>query len=299
MAHRIAVFGVPTSAGAHMPGQEKAPAALRQAGVVESLRNACADVADLGDLPVVRHAPDKANRSHQNWRQVLEVAKAVSERVEATIDEGTKLLVLGGDCTISLGVISGFQRRNETPGLIYFDAQTDLNTPVSSSSGAMDSMGMAHMLGEFGAVDEIARMGPRYPMLDTEQVVFYSYVPEELNPAEREAFERRRPVAFTAADVSADAGKTAAAALRLMESRSSRFLVHFDVDALDFVDAPLANIPTINRGISLDDALASLRVLCASPKFSGLIITEINPNHGDEGGRLLRRFVQGIAEALH
>lgn len=298
MTQTLAVIGAPTSAGAHMPGQEKAPAALRQAGLIERLRESGLDVADFGDLSAIRHTPDKANRRHQNADKVLEVARAVAQQVEQAVDAGHRVLVIGGDCTISLGVVSGFQRQSLEVGLLYFDAHGDLNTPKSSVSGAMDSMGMAHMLGEAGTVDALAHMGPRYPMLSDEQVVFYSYVPEELNPVEDETFERRGLVRFPADEVSADATKTAGIALREIERRCDRFLVHFDVDALDSVDTPLANIATINRGIGLQDALASLEVFSASPQFAGLVITEINPNHADEEGAVLRAFVNGIAEAL-
>ena len=48
------LLGVPSSAAAHGPGQEKAPAALRQAGLPERLTAAGARVMDYGDLPVVR-----------------------------------------------------------------------------------------------------------------------------------------------------------------------------------------------------------------------------------------------------
>lgn len=298
MNSKLAVMGVPTSAGAHMPGQEKAPAALRQAGLIELLGKSGIDVADLGDLPVARHRPDPANRRHQNAEQVLQVARAVAERIERTVNAGRRVLIIGGDCTISLGVVSGFQRRSREPGLLYVDAHGDLNTPGSSSSGAMDSMGMAHMLGEPGAVDSLARMGPRYPMLSDGQVVYYAYVPDELNPVERETFERRRLTGFTADEVNADPAGTAAAALSEIERRGDEFLVHFDVDAVDFVDAPLANIPTINRGVRLRDAFVSLKVFAASPRFAGLVITEINPNHADEEGGLLRIFAEGIAKAL-
>ena len=44
------VIGVPTSAGAHHAGQEQAPAALREAGLIERLREAGLSVADAGDL---------------------------------------------------------------------------------------------------------------------------------------------------------------------------------------------------------------------------------------------------------
>ena len=54
---RLALLGVPTSAGSHHAGQEKAPATLRAAGLVDTLRAAGADVQDRGDLAVRRHRP--------------------------------------------------------------------------------------------------------------------------------------------------------------------------------------------------------------------------------------------------
>ena len=56
----IGLIGVPSSAGAHWPGQEKAPQYLRRAGLVERLEASGALVVDHRDLPVVRFWPDRA-----------------------------------------------------------------------------------------------------------------------------------------------------------------------------------------------------------------------------------------------
>jgi arginase len=40
-----------------------------------------------------------------------------------------------------------------------------------------------------------------------------------------------------------------------------------------------------------------LGVLCASPAFAGLVLTEVNPTH-DPGGELLGRYIDGITGAL-
>ena len=46
---KIALIGAPSSAAAFMPGSEKAPAALRAAGLVEKLQSAGFEVTDHGD----------------------------------------------------------------------------------------------------------------------------------------------------------------------------------------------------------------------------------------------------------
>jgi arginase len=56
-ARSIGLLGVPTSAGSHNAGQDKAPAALRAAGLAERLAGRGVSVRDFGDLPVTRHRP--------------------------------------------------------------------------------------------------------------------------------------------------------------------------------------------------------------------------------------------------
>jgi len=298
MNANISVIGAPTSAGAHMRGQELGPQALRAAGLLDRLRERFGQVTDHGDLEIVRHRPDKAHRNAQNSGQVLQFARSLADRIHSSVAEDDRLLVIGGDCTILLGVVSGLLRRHDDLGVLYLDGQCDLNTPLTTISGALDSMGMAHLLAEEGALPGIARMGPRYPLLQQEQVLFYAYEPREMNPSERDTFQRRGLHGYPAAKVAADPRGMARAALAEMESRCSRFVVHFDVDVLNFIDCPLANIPTIGCGLELDQALDSLAVFAASPAFAGLVITELNPAHADEAGETLRAFVDGVSAAL-
>jgi len=72
-------------------------------------------------------------------------------------------VVLGGDCTITLGVLAGVQRHAPDAGLLYFDGDADLATPATTSSGVLDAMGAAHLLGL--ADNPLARLGPHFPML--------------------------------------------------------------------------------------------------------------------------------------
>ena len=74
-------------------------------------------------------------------------------------------------------------------------------------------------------------------------------------------------------------------------------LVHFDVDAVDSADFPLADFPHHNEGQSLSEALACLSIFCASPKCGGLVLTEVNPDH-DVDGSMLSTFTQLLVKAL-
>src|SRR5205085_11696433 len=80
---RLGLIGVPSSAGAHGPGQEKAPIALRETGLLGALREAGLTVDDRGDLPPARFEPDARNRKQQSLAQVVAVAERVGGAVEA------------------------------------------------------------------------------------------------------------------------------------------------------------------------------------------------------------------------
>ncbi len=71
---RVAVIGMPTSAGSHHAGQDRAPAALRAAGLVSQLREAGLDVADVGDVPGVVFTPDAAGATARHLVTVVQVA---------------------------------------------------------------------------------------------------------------------------------------------------------------------------------------------------------------------------------
>ena len=107
---RICLLGVPSAAGAHGPGQEKAPGALREAGLAERLQALGMEVDDRGDLPVVPFAADPDHRSQQNAGRVLDVVRLVAEKVSLILDDAGVPLVIGGDCTIPLGVAAAYVR---------------------------------------------------------------------------------------------------------------------------------------------------------------------------------------------
>src|SRR5215208_1654531 len=301
MPRTIGLIGAPSSAGAHWPGQEKAPAALRAVGLIERLQDAGLRVDDHGDLQGARFRPDKRQRHQQNLPAVSRVAARVAESVEATLRADQVPLVLGGDCTIELGVLSGALRggRDGELGLLYVDGHADLNTPATSPSGILDSMGVAHMVAEEGTAEELSRVGPRFPLMPEEMIVLFGYNPRELNDAEAEALARRLKMPrYSLEEIRGRADEVAARALGEVEGRAERFMVHLDVDVIDFTDCPIADVPQQGEGLEVQEAISCLKALVRSPKFFGLTITEINPDHADKEGAVLSSFAESIAEVL-
>jgi arginase len=298
LSRPLGVVGVPTSAGAFAPGQEQAPHALREGGLVERLRRAGVDVRDHGDREVWRWRPDRENRRAQNASKVVEIVQDTAQRVGDSIDEGEVTLVLGGDCTVGIGTVAANVSAGERVGLVYFDSHADLNVPESVHEGALDWMGMAHMLREQGAVPELVNAGPRAPLLDSDQVVLFGWGPEQATAFEREVIDRRGLSVLPVNEVAADPEGAAARARELVEDRCDRLVVHFDVDVIDFTDTPLSENWGRNEGLAYEAALRALDALLASPRLAALTITELNPDHTEQGADSIERLASDVAESL-
>jgi arginase len=298
----LALIGVPTSAAAFAPGQEKAPQALRQAGLLECLGHQGISVHDHGDRTVWRWRPDREHPRAQNADSIVEIVQDTARRVRGAVWEGEATLVLGGDCTVGIGTVAGHvraaERAGERVGVIYFDTHADLNVPGHVSEGALDWMGLAHMLGQPGTVTELARAGPRTPLLEPDQVTLFAWGPEQATVLERETIKRLALSVVPVDVVAADPDGAAARARELMEERCDRLLVHFDVDVIDFTDVPLSENWGRNEGLAYATALRALAVLVGTTRFAGLTITELNPEHAEEGAKSLERFAADIAQAL-
>jgi arginase len=296
MSNRLVIVGAPSSAGAYAPGQEKAPAALRAAGLLKFLFEGGVTVDDLGDVSGFRWRADKANPRAMNVNAASAVAKATAERVASAFADDAAVLVLGGDCTVELGTVAGALRREQSVGVVYIDLDTDLNTPESTQDGALDWMGVAHMLDIEGTAPELATLGPRVPMLRPEQVLFFAN--ENVEPFERRVIEELGIAEVRLAEVAADPSNAAEAVATGWARQFERLLVHLDLDVLDFVDTPLAENCRRNTGLRFDQLMTALRPLLCAPNWAALTVCELNPDHGESDGSTLRTFAGALSDVL-
>ena len=289
----IAIIGAPTSAGAFAPGQEDAPAALRAAGLVEAL-----GAGDRGDTPRFRWRVDHDHPRAMNVDAVVDGVRAVAAEVEDALRAGDLPLVLGGDCTVGVGTVAGAVAAGADPRLVYLDLHPDLNTPDSVPDGALDWMGVAHMLDAQGADERLAAAGPRRPLLRDDDLVLLGAGPEQCTAAERDAIAARDLRPISAGDLRADPVAAARAALGRATAGGRRFLVHFDVDLIDFSDVPLSENTGRGIGVGFEAALTALGVLLAHDAVLGLTVTELNPHHGAPDGADVARLARALAGAL-
>ncbi len=267
---RVSIVGVPSSAGSYAAGQDLAPAALRSAGLVKLLTMAGLEVHDDGDLPHQAWCPDRDHPLAQNAGQATESLQQLATRLEPLLARGDLTLVLGGNCTIVLGVMAALRRLGDgAPGLLYLDRHYDLNTPESTTDGALDWMGLAHALALPGCLDALTdAFGPR-PLLQPSQVAWLGVEPSVASVWERKQARRLGLHMTTSQTLAADPANAGRAALKHLPP--GPLALHIDVDVLDFIDAPLAeNTECRNTGPTLDQASDALQA-AARPRFAASI----------------------------
>jgi arginase len=269
---------------------------FRHAGLIDSLRDRGLEVRDSGDLDHVEFKLDAENPKQQNLALVCDVARRVAEQVSAAAEDRARVIVIGGDCTITLGVLAGLIPHAPNLGLLYFDGDVDLNTPSTTTSGIFDGMVMSHITG--GGAEALARIGPRHPLISEEKIVLFGYNVEAgcIDPPEIEKLAKSSMLQYPVPEIRENLEHVAIEALTRLESQVDRVLVHFDVDVMDHRDFPAADV-LHEHGLSFDDAMAVLRIFTSSPKFAGLVITEFNSDR-DEDGSLARRLVDALVRIL-
>ena len=290
------LIGVPTSAGAHHAGQDRAPAALRAAGLIDRLRAAGVGIADAGDLPGAVFAVDHLHPRARNLATVARVAREVAGAVESVARSGHRPLVVGGDCTITLGVVAGLRRVDLAVGLAYVDADADLGDLSGDASGILDAAGIWHLLGH--GEPELAGLAGEQPLLDPTRLVMLGLDPREITDVGREFLSGAGVRYIEGPQFMADPKAAASEALAALRNVSRSIVIHFDVDVVDSGDLPLGNFPHYDSGVSLAAVTSCLRVLLADdPSPAALVLTEVNPSY-DPGGSQLDRYTDALVSAI-
>jgi arginase len=273
----VGVLGVPLAYGASMAGVELGPAALRVARLNRRIADLGYEVRDLGDLHVEQSQATPAPSDKLKHLPEISVAcKDLAQKVATVLEDGELPLILGGDHSIAIGSIAGFashcRKRNESPGLIWFDAHADMNTPESSPSGNIHGMPLAVVLG-YGA-PELVNIGGFSPKLDP--VLCIHVGARDIDRGERELIRKLGIRFITMRDID-ERGMSACMdeAIQIASRASGGYAVTFDVDALDPGDAPGSGT-LVRGGLTYREAHLAMEKIAEAGGMRSLEVVEIN-----------------------
>jgi arginase len=290
---KIALIGAPSSAAAFLGGSEKAPAALRAAGLVERLQAAGYEVVDHGDCAVRHFAEDDENRRARNLKEIVAGLNDLKLRAEVAVKSGALVLVLGGDCAQVIGLLTGARRYYKRISLLWVDRDADLNTPATTPSGRIDGMVVAHIIGK--GAPELVRFWGEPPLVREPDVMLFGL--ERIDAPEQEFLNKSPMRRLSAADVKAK-GATAAAGATLtqMHADARQVVLHLDTDVIAQEEFPGVNVPG-SGGLSFEDVRGALIEFVKNPNLLGMDVAQYNPDK-DADGSGAKKLVDLLVEAL-
>ncbi len=254
------VLGVPIDSVGRSGGTELAPAALREAGLVERL-----GIGDRGDLAVrIRGDERDPETGIVGSPDVLATTTVVRAAVAELVAAGERPLVLGGCCALVPGALAGVRDAAGSVGIANVDGHVDVYDGRTSPTGEGADMPLAVAFGLGPAAWVEAAGGPSTTA--GEGVVLGARDPEEavdiegllegdlaelevLSPDDLHAQGLRDAGAYAAHRLAADPG---------------RFWIHLDVDVLDEQTMPATDY-LMPGGLEWDELAELLDPLCASP----------------------------------
>ena len=279
---RLAVIDAPIDCSGAGRGEERAPAVLRAAGLVERL-----GARDAGGVDArIRDTRRDPDTGVVGAVEVRRAARAIASRVGEVLAARERPLVLGGDCTLLLGV---FQALPPGSGLWFVDGHADFFDGESSPTGEAADMDLAILTGH-GPPGLLEENGP---LLEPSAAVILGHRPAELHPEVARENARVDPAihALTALEVRergvARVGTETAARLATRPA-----WLHLDLDVLDGDVLPAVSYPQA-LGLDWDELTALLRPLVAAPNLLGASVADFNPDRDPDG-----TYAARVVEAL-
>jgi len=289
----IALLGSATSAAALRAGHERAPAALRAAGLADRLKSAGFLVADQGDTASYVFQADDEHPRARNVSAILKSLNDLRPRVEVAVKSGALPVILSGDCISVLAVIAGTRRYYRNVSLIYVDRDADLNVPATTPSGCVDGMVISQVIGR--GAPELVRFWGEPPLVREPDVALFGF--ERLDKPEEQYLltsPLRRHPSLEVSSVGAAAA--AHLALERVHASNHEFILHFDVDAISSEEFPWTNFPGAG-GLSLNEVRDALRVFVGQTNLAALVVAGYNPEL-DSDGAGARKLIDLLADVL-
>jgi arginase len=283
------LLGAPWDCSGSGRGEARAPHALREAGLASRV-----DV-DLGDADTtitsthrdgitgVRALPDTIAAAH---------ALATALRTGIRDHPGRRPLIIGGDCSLLLGVFARSAAgpgTGGTAGLWMVDGHPDYLSASASDTGETADLELALLTGD--GPPSLVGLGDRVPMVAARHVALIGHRTTGLDPASA-AEVARLPADMLTIDAHAVVADPAGAGRRAAAWAARPGIpmwLHVDVDVLDPSSMPAVTYPQ-DGGPDLDQLTALLGPLAAAPDLLGVSIADFRPDL-DPGGRHAARLV--------
>lgn len=277
------LIGAPLDCSGRFIGTELMPSALRAAGLVQLL-----DIRDAGDMAVTIDSPVRDPETGIiGFQSVCASSATIRAEVGALLKRGERPLVVGGCCTLLIGLAAALHDGVGRAGLAFVDGHLDMFDGKTSPTGEAADMDLAILTG-IGPRGLIDLAGPP-PLINPNDIVALGH---------RDPDEDVSPLAPGVSRHDAWAVRQLGPAVlgagtaKQFETEPGRFWLHLDFDVLDQEVLPAVDY-RMPHGLNWDDLAALVRPLVTSPALLGADLTIYNPNLDPD-----RQYAKQIVEWL-
>jgi arginase len=292
---RYVIIDAPSILGLRNTGVRYLPWALKKAGLMDRLNATFAGRVE----PSMDYDPTRDPVTHLlNGTSIASFSKDLSKLVSIEIEKKNFPIVLGGDCSILIGVLLGLRRIGRF-GLFFIDGHSDFYQPQASTTGEVAVMELAIVSGR--GPDILSNIEGLKPLVVEEHIVVFGYRDAEQSASY--GSHNVRDTHMQVLDISNirnlginDATSLAVSHLLTNEDLPG-FWIHLDADVLDDRIMPAVDYRLDNGGLEFSELSHILKTLTLSQRAIGMTITIYNPNL-DPGGSIARNFVSCIVAGL-
>jgi len=257
-------LGVPFNSDGTPPEVEHPPRHLRNAGLLDRLGSS-RSIRDCENLPIpTADGVRDSGTGVLNWSSWQAVTENVAESIREILAAGGWPLVVGGDCSILVGIMAGAVQVEARCGLFFVDGHGDFHTPATSPTGEPADMELAVLTGRApnpaGAATGV--------MLDDEDVVVFGIrEPDGIDAAPIRVLDYARLTQGNLVIAVQDAASVIS---------DLPVWLHFDVDVIDAALMPV--IFPAGAGLTLDQTATVLGTLLKTGRVIGMDVACFHPN---------------------
>ncbi len=291
---RYIIIDATSILGLRPTGVECLPEALKGAGLMRKLN---AEYAGR----VQPSLPYDSNRDPttliMNAEAIRSFSLHLAEVVSVDISKESFSIVLGGDCSIIIGVLLGLRRRAGRHGLFFIDGHSDFYQPNASTTGEVADMDLAIVTGR--GPDILTNIDGLKPLVRDEDVVVFGYRDREQSSSygSQDVMDTNMLALDFLRVRDLKINKAAHVAVsRMLKNGLDGFWIHLDADVLDDRIMPAVDY-RLDGGLGFSGLSELLRVLISTRRVVGMSITIFNPLL-DSDGSIARNFVSSIVAGL-
>jgi len=217
-----------------------------------------------------------------NTQSIHDFSITLMHCIAEQIDKSSFSIVLGGDCSILIGILPGLKTKGRY-GLIFLDAHADFYEPEKSPTGEVADMELAIVTGR--EPKKLSQINNLQPYVEEKNVVHVGQRDhEETKDYDSQDIQKTAIKTFdlhTIESLGIDkVGKNVIHHMNTLDLDG--FWIHFDTDVINDDENPAVDY-RLKGGLSFNEVSILLQQLMQTEKIKGMSVTIYNPNLDLEG----------------